>query len=279
MKKLVGKKFDSYSSAEIAAWKWLEENKSCGAWDCMKRREFRHYAYVAVKEKPYRIYIFPSDIEGFDAYFFSTPEEGKAYAEKIRKKKLSQVEVADPIPQEFLSMYEEGNKIVADDRKDEVGVASAKPKADLLEDRRNRILSDEEKSARKQKRLENERRRIELAKELEAKNKALTENVRLQLAGLSERDNLVFWAIRDGHATGGVKEKDLSSLLGQSTAGITRSIARLRKLGMIERVGSKKTGFLVCKGEAAETTRCFECVHKEKCGGYLKWCGAFEPGN
>ena len=94
--------------------------------------------------------------------------------------------------------------------------------------REKSTLDEEFVKARKEKRAENRARREELAKDLAERNRLLTTKTREQLAGLTDRDQLVFWCIRDATAHGGINGIDIPSAIGQSSAAVSRSMKKLK---------------------------------------------------
>lgn len=135
-------------------------------------------------------------------------------------------------------------------------------------------LTGEERHERAEKRAENREKIIEQKKEIEQRNSTLMPSTRNTLAGLSDRDNVLFWTIRDA-ADMGLDAKDLPKLTGQSTASISRSIASLKKVGLIELQGSKKTGKYKAVGDAAKDSRCMTCQLREECQGNALLCSSY----
>lgn len=120
MRKLIGR-YESYGQAQAAAWEWLFNNRRCGFAQTKKMRIYRYYAAIAVKDKPYWIYIFQTGTETYSTYYFSTLSEAQEYAKKLDKKRKVAEEkrwkkaVGEPIPQEYLDKWncikdEEHNK-------------------------------------------------------------------------------------------------------------------------------------------------------------------------
>lgn len=72
-------------------------------------------------------------------------------------------------------------------------------------------LTYEEKQQRTQQRAENREKVVEQKKEIEQRNSTLMPEVRTTLASLSDRDNVVFWTIRDA-AERGIDAKDISMI-------------------------------------------------------------------
>lgn len=78
-------------------------------------------------------------------------------------------------------------------------------------DKLKHTLSEEERQQRAQQRAVNKERIAELKKEIEQRNSTLMPEVRTTLADLSDRDNVVFWNIRDS-AERGIDVKDISMI-------------------------------------------------------------------
>lgn len=127
MRKLIGKNFDSFGSAEIAARQWLMDERKCYISDVENRREYRHHATISIKSKPWKIYIFRKGLEGtddfykFNAYFFSTLSEAQEYAKSIAEKRKKvekkrwKSDVAGPIPKELLNKWhhDDGSEVAS----------------------------------------------------------------------------------------------------------------------------------------------------------------------
>jgi hypothetical protein len=143
MRKLIGKDFDSFGSAEVAVRQWLMEEKKCYLGDIENRREYRHHATISIKTKPWKIYIFRKGLEGtddfykFNAYFFSTLSEAQEYAKSIAEKRKKvemkrwKSDVAGPIPKEFLNKWHHDDVNEADGHEDG-DVVSSKDKEDII---------------------------------------------------------------------------------------------------------------------------------------------------
>lgn len=136
-------------------------------------------------------------------------------------------------------------------------------------------LTDEEKKQRAQQRAENKERITELKKEIEQRNSTLMPEVRTTLASLSDRDNVVFWTIRDA-AEIGIDAKDIPEKTGQSTRGVARSISALKEARLIELEGSKKRGKFKVIGDAAKDSRCMTCKLYEVCKGNALLCDSYQ---
>lgn len=135
-------------------------------------------------------------------------------------------------------------------------------------------LTDDQRKVRAEMRAANRERVLAKKKEMVQRNATLMPTTKQSLAGLSDRDNLVFWAVRD--ATDGIDAKALPGQLGQSPAGIARSIAHLKKAGLIALDGSKKTGKFRVVGSAAKNSRCMSCVRCDQCKGNALMCGEYQ---
>lgn len=166
------------------------------------------------------------------------------------------------------SISEEATISFETSNKDEKKVSKEKSKTNHL--------TDEERRERAEKRAENREKVIEQKKNIEQRNSTLMPETRNILAGLSDRDNLLFWTIRDT-ANHGLDVKDLPSLTGQSTASISRSIASLKKAGLVDLDGSKKTGKYKAIGDAAKDSRCMSCQLRTKCQGNALYCASYQP--
>jgi uncharacterized membrane protein len=148
--------------------------------------------------------------------------------------------------------------------------------ADKEKPRNTLTLSDQEKEERAKQREANRQRLLQEKKEIEKKNSTLMPQTREKLAGLSDRDQIIFWTIR-GTGTDGIDAQDLPAKTGQSSASVSRSIATLRKNKLITLDGSKKTGKFKVIGDAAKDSRCMTCALMEKCQGNSLMCGTYQP--
>ena len=137
-------------------------------------------------------------------------------------------------------------------------------------------LDEEFVKARKEKRAENRARREELAKDLAERNRLLTTNTREQLAGLSDRDQLVFWCVRDATVHGGINGIDIPSAIGQSSAVVSRSMKKLKERGLVALDGSPKFGKFKVIGDALKSSRCITCRHNDECQGGALHCGSYQ---
>ena len=137
-------------------------------------------------------------------------------------------------------------------------------------------LDEEFVKARKEKRAENRARREELAKDLAERNRLLTTNTREQLAGLSDRDQLVFWCVRDATVHGGINGIDIPSAIGQSSAAVSRSMKKLKERGLVALDGSPKFGKFKVIGDALKSSRCITCRHNDECQGGALHCGSYQ---
>jgi len=137
-------------------------------------------------------------------------------------------------------------------------------------------LDEEFVKARKEKRAENRARREELAKDLVERNRLLTSKTREQLAGLSDRDQLVFWCVRDATTHGGINGIDIPSVIGQSSAAVSRSMKKLKERGLVALDGSPKFGKFKVIGDALKSSRCITCRHNDECQGSALHCGSYQ---
>ena len=138
------------------------------------------------------------------------------------------------------------------------------------------ILDEEFVAARTAKQAENRARREELARNLTERNRLLTERTREQLAGLSDRDQLVFWTVRDATPYGGINGIDIPGAIGQSPAGVNRSIKKLKDRGLVALDGVPKFGKFKAVGDALKSSRCITCRLNEECAGTALHCGAYQ---
>ena len=137
-------------------------------------------------------------------------------------------------------------------------------------------LDEEFVKARKEKRAENRARREELAKNLAERNRLLTNKTREQLAGLSDRDQLVFWCVRDATVHGGINGIDIPSTISQSPAAINRSLKKLKERGLVALDGSPKFGKFKVIGDAVKSSRCITCRLNDECQGGALHCGSYQ---
>lgn len=135
-------------------------------------------------------------------------------------------------------------------------------------------LTEEQKKQRAEQRAENKEKVKEQKKDIEQRNSTLMPETRTLLAGLSDRDNVVFWTIRDAAETG-IDAKDIPGKIGQSTRGVARSISALKKVGLIELEGSKKKGKFKVIGNAAKDSRCMTCKLYKECQGSALYCNSY----
>lgn len=138
-------------------------------------------------------------------------------------------------------------------------------------------LSEEEKAARRAERQRNKERVEQQRKAIKLKQEVLMPQTREKLAGLSDRDNLVFWSIRDSSCDGGIKGRDIIEQTGQSSRSVTRSIAALKEAGLISLDGSMKMGTFKAVGDAARDSHCMTCRKREQCQGNSLLCGSYQP--
>lgn len=142
----------------------------------------------------------------------------------------------------------------------------------------NYTLSDEERRERAEKRAENRQKVEERKQELRDRAEVLLPETREKLAALSDRDNVIFWAIRDS-GTEGIDATDLPARIGQSSASITRSIAALRHQGLVELNGGRKFGKFRAAGNAALNSRCMTCEFVDECHGNALLCKTYVARN
>ena len=131
-------------------------------------------------------------------------------------------------------------------------------------------------AARNGKRAENRARREELARDLTERNRLLTNRTREQLAGLSDRDQLVFWTVRDATAHGGINGIDIPDAIGQSPAAVNRSMKKLKERGLVALDGVPKFGKFKAIGDALKSSRCVTCRLNEECAGTALHCGSYQ---
>jgi len=131
-------------------------------------------------------------------------------------------------------------------------------------------------AARNEKRAENRARREELAKDLAERNRLLTNKTREQLAGLTDRDQLVFWCIRDATAHGGINGIDIPSAIGQSSAAVSRSMKKLKERALVALDGAPKFGKFKVIGDALKSSRCITCRLYDECQGSALHCGSYQ---
>lgn len=139
-------------------------------------------------------------------------------------------------------------------------------------------LTAEERRERAEKRAENRKKVIELKHNLQERAEILLPETREKLASLSDRDNVIFWAIRDS-GTDGIDATDLPVRIGQSSASITRSIAALRHQGLVELNGGRKFGKFRAAGNAALNSRCMTCEFVDECHGNALLCKTYVARN
>ena len=137
-------------------------------------------------------------------------------------------------------------------------------------------LDEEFVKARNEKRAENRAKREELAKDLAERNRQLTNKTREQLAGLSDRDQLVFWCVRDATAHGGINGINIPSAIGQSSAAVNRSLKKIKERGLVTLDGAPKYGKFKVIGDALKSSRCITCKHYDECQGSALHCGSYQ---
>ena len=137
-------------------------------------------------------------------------------------------------------------------------------------------LDEDFVKARNEKRAENRAKREELAKDLAERNRLLTAKTREQLAGLSDRDRLVFWCVRDATVHGGINGISIPSAIGQSSAAVNRSLKRIKERGLVTLDGAPKYGKFKVIGDALKSSRCITCRHYDECQGSALHCGSYQ---
>ena len=137
-------------------------------------------------------------------------------------------------------------------------------------------LDEDFVKARKEKRAENRAKREELAKDLAERNRLLTNKTREQLAGLSDRDQLVFWCVRDATVNGGINGINIPSAIGQSSAAVNRSLKKIKERGLVTLDGAPKYGKFKVIGDALKSSRCITCRHYDECQGSALHCGSYQ---
>ena len=137
-------------------------------------------------------------------------------------------------------------------------------------------LDEDFVKARNEKRAENRAKREELAKDLAERNRLLTNKTREQLAGLSDRDQLVFWCVRDATVDGGINGINIPSAIGQSSAAVNRSLKKIKERGLVTLDGAPKYGKFKVIGDALKSSRCITCRHYDECQGSALRCGSYQ---
>lgn len=137
-------------------------------------------------------------------------------------------------------------------------------------------LDEDFVKARNEKRAENRAKREELAKDLAERNRLLTNKTREQLAGLSDRDQLVFWCVRDATVNGGINGINIPSAIGQSSAAVNRSLKKIKERGLVTLDGAPKYGKFKVIGDALKSSRCITCRHYDECQGSALHCGSYQ---
>jgi hypothetical protein len=192
-------------------------------------------------------------------------------------------EIKDPVAVQSVTTAE-GTQNNSSNPVSVVSAASDKPEKDNEKDNEaakekpRNTLTEQEKEERAEQREKNRQRLLQEKKEIEKKNSTLMPQTREMLAGLSDRDQIIFWAIRET-GTDGIDAQDLPVKTGQSSASVSRSIATLRKSKLIALDGSKKTGKFKVIGDAARDSRCMTCTLMEECQGNSLMCGTYQPVN
>ena len=144
------------------------------------------------------------------------------------------------------------------------------------EEKTKSSLNEDFVKARNEKRAENRAKREEMAKDLAKRNSQLTTKIREQLAGLTDRDQLVFWCVRDATTHGGINGIDIPSTIGQSSAAVNRSIKKLKEGDLVILDGAPKYGKFKVIGDALKSSRCITCRLNEECQGSALHCGSYQ---
>ena len=137
-------------------------------------------------------------------------------------------------------------------------------------------LDEDFVKARNEKRAENRAKREELARDLAERNRLLTTKTREQLAGLSDRDQLVFWCVRDATVNGGINGINIPSAISQSSAAVNRSLKKIKERGLVTLDGVPKYGKFKVIGDALKSSRCITCRHYDECQGSALHCGSYQ---
>ena len=137
-------------------------------------------------------------------------------------------------------------------------------------------LDEDFVKARNEKRAENRAKREELAKDLAERNRLLTAKTREQLVGLSDRDQLVFWCVRDATVNGGINGINIPSAISQSSAAVNRSLKKIKERGLVTLDGAPKYGKFKVIGDALKSSRCITCRHYDECQGSALHCGSYQ---
>ena len=140
-------------------------------------------------------------------------------------------------------------------------------------------LDEDFVKARNEKRAENRAKREELAKDLAERNRLLTNKTREQLAGLSDRDQLVFWCVRDATVHGGINGINIPSAICQSSAAVNRSLKKIKERGLVTLDGAPKYGKFKVIGDALKSSRCITCRHYDECQGSALHCGSYQAND
>ena len=137
-------------------------------------------------------------------------------------------------------------------------------------------LDEDFVKARNEKRAENRAKREELAKDLAERNRQLTNKTREKLAGLSDRDQLVFWCVRDATVNGGINGINIPSAISQSSAAVNRSMKKLKEHDLVALDGTPKYGKFKVIGDALKSSRCVTCRLNDECQGGALHCGTYQ---
>lgn len=167
--------------------------------------------------------------------------------------------------------------MTSDNSSQEKPTKSSKPSMPSESPKSSKSSLDEDfVKARNEKRAENRAKREELAKDLAERNRRLTTKTREQLAGLSDRDQLVFWCVRDATVNGGINGINIPSAIGQSSAAVNRSLKKIKERGLVTLDGAPKYGKFKVIGDALKSSRCITCRHYDECQGSALHCGSYQ---
>ncbi len=166
--------------------------------------------------------------------------------------------------------------IVGEENNQEKDIPDTTPDSSSQEKPTKSSLDEDFVKARNEKRAENRTKREELAKDLAERNRLLTNKTREQLAGLSDRDQLVFWCVRDATVDGGINGINIPSAIGQSSAAVNRSLKKIKERGLVTLDGAPKYGKFKVSGDALKSSRCISCRHYDECQGSALHCGSYQ---
>ena len=92
----------------------------------------------------------------------------------------------------------------------------------------------------------------------------------------SDRDQLVFWCVRDATVHGGINGINIPSAIGQSSAAVNRSLKKIKERGLVTLDGAPKYGKFKVIGDALKSSRCITCRHYDECQGSALHCGSYQ---